>query len=323
MPLLPASHNIWQNTQASCNSHYKCNKWPPKFGGCFFVCRLCLSMRCVRQLLLLKIRELFDNRALTAKRKLPQYSGHGIDFILQTYRPLNISIMKNMDVKIAVKWLLSSALISLLCACAIKPHTSADAQGQAARTTNSSPSADSGKNRVQDGVFKNQQVIKPNPGIEKGKLLISYSMKAVRSEDRYLVQLSLVFMNQQDRSVQIRPHVVLLNERGLPIDAYTKESFLKFAAKGGADVTRSLISDGNGSHGTAQERRDWAKSYWLKNKFTIFANGIEIGELVYHCPDLKLPMKLIVNAANQKYEFAITEPIAVLGEKKKDAGFFQ
>lgn len=224
--------------------------------------------------------------------------------------------MRKSDASAAVKLAIITASILLLSACATKPHPASSPDDQAHQDA-FQVAGSAAKSRAEDSVFKDQQVIKPNPGIEKGSLHVSYSMKAVRSEDGYLVQLSLVFRNLKDRNVGVVPHVVLLNDQERRIDAYTKGAFLKFAsrAKSGADATSSLISTGSGAQ-AAQERMAWANSYWLKNKFTISPNGIEIGGLVYRSADLKLPMKLVVNAGNQQYVFPITDPIPVVGEKK-------
>jgi hypothetical protein len=66
-------------------------------------------------------------------------------------------------------------------------------------------------------------------------------------------------------------------------------------------------SAGKTRRNTVNERINWANSYWLKDKFTIPPNGIEIGELIYHSNSLNYPMKLTINPAGEDYVFEISD----------------
>lgn len=222
--------------------------------------------------------------------------------------------MERIEVGNVVKGLIVGASILMLCACATKPSVPAvSGADQASRIQKTGPAG--GSERVEDSVFKPQQVINPNPGIEKDKLLVSYNMKAVRSESGYLLQLSLIFRNQKDKKVYVRPGITLLDDKGQRIEAYSKAAFLKSVSgiKETSHPTSSPAGAKGGSPGSAQERKNWANSYWLKDRFSLSAQGIEIGELVYHSAGIKVPMTLIVNAVHQKYVFNITDPLPVVG----------
>lgn len=227
--------------------------------------------------------------------------------------------MEMTDVENAIKRVMAAALMALLCGCATKPPASV-AGVDAGSSRSLAAGQQNGKTGGEDNVFKDQQVINPNPAIEKDKLQVSYNMKAVHSESGYLLQLSLIFRNQKDKSVLVRPDISLLNNKGHRIEAYSKNGFLKSVSsmkgKAAVRVTNSLISAD--SQTSAQERIDWANSYWLKDRFSISAQGIEIGELVYHCVELQLPMTLIVNAAHQKYVFNIKDSLSVVDEPRSE-----
>lgn len=223
------------------------------------------------------------------------------------------------NLKNQIKWLVVSAQLLLLCGCVTRhPATSVTAASQTAKTVGAAQANARAINPVFDTVFKDKQVIAPHQSIEKDHLQISYNMKAVRSEGGYLVQLSLIFRNmEKDKSVYVSPRVTLLNDKALPVRGFSKSSFLKYAAhvKGSAAVTSTLIKDeATGAHSTTRERVEWANSYWLKKQFKIPAQGIEIGDLVYHCADLNLPIKLIVKSGGNEFLFVITDPLPVVGD---------
>jgi len=236
---------------------------------------------------------------------------------LQCIARLNVrETMRMSDVKNYLKWAAINASVLLLCACA---HPMLP--GSTAVNSPGNSQSDAGSSPVPDGVFKDKQVIAPHQSIEQDNLQVSYNMKAVRSEGGYLVQLSLVFRNLKDKSVSIRPRVTLLNDKGHQVEAYTKTGFLKFSARvrgsATANVTNPLIkTPAAANQSPAQERTDWANSYWLKERFGISAQGIEIGGLAYHCSDLNLPMKLIVKSGKQEFVFIIKDPLPVLGEQQ-------
>ncbi|MFA6920662.1 MAG: hypothetical protein WC216_02365 [Gallionella sp.] len=204
----------------------------------------------------------------------------------------------------AITFSIAAALI--LCSCATKPHVNESAQSPSNQpagqnSANTSPLVDSG--------FKIQQVMTPQDNIEKDKLLISYSIKAIPEGNDYLIQLSMVFRNLKDRSVSIKPKITLSDGRGNSIEAYTKKSFLKHAAD---------LAGKTGERNAANEKIKWANSFWLKSKVTIPPNGIEICELVFHGANLNnLPMKLTINSSGQEFMFTINNAIPVVRDQAK------
>lgn len=165
------------------------------------------------------------------------------------------------------------------------------------------------------------QLIIPSFTVEKNKFLVSYNVKAVQRQVGYLIKLSLIFRNMQNQSVKVRPKVKLLNSVGKPIIVYSKNSFIKYSnhltGKASINLTNMLLNTHASRHSLEKERMNWAKSYWLKRRFAMPSKGIELGELVYHSPSIKLPMTLIVKSAGQEFKFTINTPIAVEGAKRK------
>ena len=225
--------------------------------------------------------------------------------------------MRKHNLKNQIKRVVVNVSVLLLCGCMLKaPAPTTGTAVQPAKTVAAAP-VDARNSPVPDTVFKDKQVIAPHQSIEKDHLQVSYNLKALRSEGGYLVQLSLVFRNMEDKFQLVRPRVVLLNDKGHPVSAFTKSSFLKYAAqvKGKAAVTNTLIKDAAASaQSPAQERVDWANSYWLKDRFRISAQGIEIGDLVYHSTNLNVPMKLIVKSGKREFAFTIKDPLPVVGD---------
>jgi hypothetical protein len=219
---------------------------------------------------------------------------------LQCIARLNVrETMRMSDVKNYLKWAAINASVFLLYACAYPMLP-----GSTAVNSPGNSQSDAGSSPVPDGVFKDKQVIAPHQSIEQDNLQVSYNMK--------------------DKSVSIRPRVTLLNDKGHQVEAYTKTGFLKFSARvrgsATANVTNPLIkTPAAANQSPAQERTDWANSYWLKERFGISAQGIEIGGLAYHCSDLNLPMKLIVKSGKQEFVFIIKDPLPVLGEQQGSA----
>lgn len=214
--------------------------------------------------------------------------------------------MKKTDVRRAIQVSIAAASILLLCSCASKPHIGEPAQTAA----NSTSGQDNSNSRpVADSNFKSQQVITPQDNIEKDKLLISYSIKAIPTDTDYLIKVSMVFRNLKDRSVNLRPTITLSDGHGSPIEAYSKKGFL---------IHMSVLTADKSAKGVAGERIKWANAYWLKSRFTIPPNGIETGELVFHSSDINnLPMKLTVSSAKQEFVFTINHAIPVASDQAK------
>lgn len=208
--------------------------------------------------------------------------------------------MKITDVR---RSLTMAACSMLLCACATKPHL--DAQALPAAKPASAPDS---AGPAASGGFQSQQVMTPQDNIEKDKLLISYSIKAIPSGTDYLIKVSMVFRNLKDRSVSLKPAITLTDGSGNRIEAYTKKGFL---------IHMSVLAADKSAKDVAGERTKWANAYWLKSKFTIPPNGIEVGELVFHSARIdNLPMKLTVNSAKQEFAFTISQPVPVVTDQK-------
>jgi hypothetical protein len=146
-------------------------------------------------------------------------------------------------------------------------------------------------------------------------------MKAVHGENGYLLQLTLIFKNQRDKGVILRPRISLLNDKGVRIEAYSKRGFVRSVSRmkgNSVQVTNALLGGNDGSRISTREVMDWADSYWLKDRFSISAQGMEIGELVYHLADINLPMTLIVNADHQEYVFNIKDSFLVYEPQRSD-----
>ncbi|MFA6203391.1 MAG: hypothetical protein WC710_09440 [Gallionella sp.] len=187
----------------------------------------------------------------------------------------------------------------LLSACATKPASLPQTQ-QVAHTTPEQPSEASAQQSAAQSAFQKQRMMTPQDSIEKNKLFVSYSMKFITEKTGHLIQVSMVFRNMKDKAVRIQPKIRLTDHKGRVIQPYTKNGFLKLTA-------RMNASAGTTSRNTVNERISWANSYWLKNKFTIPPNGIEIGELMYHSNSLNFPLKLTINSAGENYVFEISD----------------
>lgn len=163
----------------------------------------------------------------------------------------------------------------------------------------------------------------PSQSIEINGLKINYNMIAVPNEDGYFIRLSLVLTNQNDQSLSISPKVTLLDAREGKVDAFTKDGFLlatsHMTENKHRDVINSLIETNINRQNSAQERMEWANTYWLKNEYRIPPHGIALGGIVYHSAMLILPMKLTVSAAGQEFVFATNDSLQVINRQYKDA----
>ncbi|MDD2720592.1 MAG: hypothetical protein PHH47_04715 [Gallionella sp.] len=159
-----------------------------------------------------------------------------------------------------------------------------------------------------DSAFKEQVIIKPSESVEKDQLQVSYSIKAVPNEANSLL-LSLTFRNLKSKSVKLRPRIVLSDAEGKPVAAYSKQSFIKQARlDGGGMSSKAPSSDQKAQRIKMEEKVKWANSFWLKEHFNIPANGIEVGEIVFHCKTACQPQQLNVYIGKQQFPFVISAP---------------
>ncbi|MEI7456284.1 MAG: hypothetical protein WCK93_06120 [Nitrosomonadales bacterium] len=195
-----------------------------------------------------------------------------------------------------------AVMTMLLSACATKP-VSAPQIPQAANTAPEQASDASSQKTTGQSAFQKQRMMTPQDSIEKNKLFVSYSMKVIPEKTGHLIQVSMVFRNMKDKATRIQPKITLADHKGSVIQPYTKNGFLKLTSR----MNGPASSAGKTRRNTVNERINWANSYWLKDKFTIPPNGIEIGELIYHSNSLNYPMKLTINPAGEDYVFEISD----------------
>ena len=208
--------------------------------------------------------------------------------------------------------LIAIAQILLLCSCAI----TSPSDRSSSLPQNANPeqvTSDSSNKPAADEEFNVNQEITPAQSIEKNGLLISYSMLSIPNKNGFLLRLSLVFRNLLDRSMIVRPKVLLLDASGKKIRAYTKKEFIRISSRLAEEtsdiVNKSIIKNDSNGKDAAKSRIEWANAYWLKQSYKIPAQGIAIGELVYHCTHLDLPMKLTVNANKQEFVFTTQDAL--------------
>lgn len=218
-------------------------------------------------------------------------------------------------------YLIAIVQISLLCSCAITPPflsqspSSADRSGSITKkiAKPGQASGNTGHKATADQESGESFEIKPIESIEKDGLLISYSLLAIPDKKGFLLRLSLVFRNLQDRTMIVRPKVLLVDASKQKVSAYTKNGFIKISSRLEgkiSDVVNKTIF-GSDSKMSANSRIEWADTYWLKTRYKIPAKGIAIGELVYHVTNLKLPVQLTVHT--YKREFIFTTPAILPG----------
>ena len=195
-----------------------------------------------------------------------------------------------------------TAFTLLLSACATKPAL-APQPAQATNPAREQADETNAQKSAAQSAFHKQRMMTPQDSIEKNKLFVSYSMKVIPEKTGHLIQVSMVFRNMKDKATRLQPKISLTDHKGRVIQPYTKHEFLKL-------TSRMNASAGTNSRNTVNERISWANSYWLKNKFTLPPNGIEIGELMYHSSSLNFPMKLTINSAGENYVFEISDTLA-------------
>lgn len=89
------------------------------------------------------------------------------------------------------------------------------------------------------------------------------------------------------------------------IAAYDKHTFITQAK---LESTRAVARGGDLATQRAQleEKSKWANRFWLKERFTIPANGIEVGEIVFHCQTACQPKQLNVYHGKQEFPFTLS-----------------
>ena len=170
--------------------------------------------------------------------------------------------------------------------------------GQSTSQANAAPAAQgaSAQGSVSGKTFAPEQTITALQAQEKNGLSVSYGIQLLpaKKEQEYLVKLSLVFHNLNDQKMLLRPRVALKDSKGKSLSPYSEKGFIK--------ASHQLLNERDGQE-SAKNWAEWAHTYWLKHSFTIPPHGIQIGEIVFPCPRLNLPMQLTVSTRGERYEF--------------------
>lgn len=198
------------------------------------------------------------------------------------------------------RWVMSSLAALLLCACnGAHPPQAALAANAPQAASPAKPQK--GAEAAADTAFKEHVVIKPSESVEKDQIQVSYSLKPVPNEANALL-LSLTFRNLRNKNVRLHPHIVLSDAENKPIPSHTRHSFIAEVKLEAARASGTQTDP----HARMEEKIKWANRFWLKERFTIPANGIEVGEMVFHCKTACQPRQLNVMLGKQVYPFDIT-----------------
>lgn len=189
------------------------------------------------------------------------------------------------------QWLTTVGLALFLSACATRTPVTQPVPAQTEPTPVKETPANASAG---DSTFKPQRVIMPDESLEKDLLKISYSVKPLTDYENTFL-LSLTFRNKKDKNVVMHPRIVLTDKTGNQIHAYSQKAFIR------------LTKQQFGHSPQADEKTKWAKSYWLKERFTVPANGIDIGELVFHCKPACQPKQLSVQLDKQTFSFTLND----------------
>ncbi|MGB9093782.1 MAG: hypothetical protein WCB93_06690 [Gallionella sp.] len=180
------------------------------------------------------------------------------------------------------------------------------------------PGSHPGKAVTTEQVFDGSYEIEPIGSLEKEGLLISYSMLVVPDRKGYLLRLSLVFRNKQNRTMIVRPKVTLTDASRKKISAYTRNGFVGLAlhpaGKAQDIVSKTILGRDSNEYIPEKSRTEWADAFWLKSRYRIPADGIAIGVLVFHGTRLKEPVRLTVHSNNRKFSFATRVQLPVVGK---------
>lgn len=221
-------------------------------------------------------------------------------------RPVKLTFTTQTIIRMntTVKWLLTGSMALFLSACVSKAPDTKPAATLAEHNLTKVvvPSASAA-----DSAFKPQLVIMPDDSIEKDLLKISYSLKPLPNEENTFL-LSLTFRNKKNKNITLHPKIALTDKAGVKIEAYSKNRFIKLA-KQIPDSPAKLDTAAKKTSHQAQtdEKIKWAHSYWLKDQFTVPADGIDIGELVFHCKQACQPKHLSVQLGKQEFSFTLND----------------
>jgi hypothetical protein len=210
------------------------------------------------------------------------------------------------------------AQVLLLCSCSIitlPPEGSRHSQNT---VKSARPGGDHGKAVTTEQVLDGSYEIKPIGSLEKEGLLISYSMLVVPDRQGYLLRLSLVFRNKQNRTMTVRPKVSLTDASRKQISVYTRKGFdglaIHPAGKAQDIVSKTILGRSSNEYSPEKSRTEWMNAFWLKSRYRIPAHGIAIGVLVFHGAHLlNEPVSLTVHSYKRKFSFA-THDIPVVGK---------
>ncbi len=210
------------------------------------------------------------------------------------------------------------AQILLLCSCSLLPPSFNPSGDAPQKGSSEQAHRDSGSKPAADPEFNDHHEIIPAQSIEKGGLLVSYSMRAAHDKQGYLIRLSLIFRNLQDKKTIVRPKISLLDASGKKILVYSKTRFIRIssrlAGKDSESAANSLFRNDGKRKISEKWLVKWADLYWLKRSYRIPSQGIAIGELVYHSPQLNLPIRLAVNSNQQEFVFTTRGTLAAAGK---------
>lgn len=236
--------------------------------------------------------------------------------------PETCFLIQRTDMSHFLRFTLAIAPVLLLCSCALPAKHAGSSAPNSTAQTNSNLSAPPAPGKVfqatddaypgVDSIFDEQQEITPAQSIEKGGMLLSYSILTVPSQVGDLQRLVLIFRNMQGQHQTIKPDVSLADAQGKRIRHYSKHGFIKassyLAVKNSDSTGKSTVKIDKKS---AKERADWVNTYWLKSSYKIPAHGIALGELVYYCDHCRLPLKLVVKLGKQEFIFTTKDSLPI------------
>ncbi len=216
---------------------------------------------------------------------------------------------------------IAMVMVSLLSSCAvISPPAPAEHSVRIPpKSVKSAPaSGNAGNKLTTEQVFDDSFEIKPIGGIEKDGLLIRYGLLVVPDKQGFLLRLSLVFRNLQNRPMIIRPKVLLQDASKKKFSAYGRDAFIRIsspvAGKSPDIVSRTILGRAGNEYVSEKSRVEWGDAYWLKDRYRIPAHGIAIGVMVFHGTSLELPVKLTVHTYKRKFMFTTKAPLPVVGK---------
>lgn len=212
-------------------------------------------------------------------------------------------------------------LVSLLGSCAVisPPPPAEHSVRIPQKSVKAVPASGNSGNRItSEQVFDDSFEIKPLGSIEKEGLLIRYSLLVIPDKQGFLLRLSLVFRNLQNRTMIIRPKVLLQDASKKKFSAYSRDAFIRIsspvAGKTPDIVSKTILGRAGNEYVSEKSRVEWGDAFWLKDRYRIPSHGIAIGVLVYHGTNLELPVKLTVHTYKRKFMFTTKAPLPVVGK---------